>query len=74
MRYIPVKNNKNLLRDSKTNCIINVDSSEHQRYLKMKQQKQHEEQRIQNLEENFDRIKGDIEEIKFLLRGLINES
>ena len=43
-------------------------------YVKRKESKNKENQKIQNLEEDLASIKGDIDEIKNLLRSLINGS
>ena len=74
MKYIKVKDNSDLVRDVTTNCIINTNINEYQRYLSMKIDKDAENKKMKNFENDLDNIKNDINEIKSLLRSLINES
>lgn len=74
MDYIKVKGHDHLVRDPKTNSIINTNKSEYEQYLLNKQLKKNEQQKIQSLESEVAHIKSDLEEIKSLLRGLANGS
>lgn len=73
MDFIKVKGHENLIRDPKTNSIINTNMSEYQDYVSRKKLKNEEQQKIQNLENDVVTIKSDLDEIKFLIRSLINE-
>lgn len=64
---IPVEGHKNLFRDEKTGAIVNCDTVAYLQYIKMKDAKQQERKEI-------DQIKEDINEIKSLLRELLNGS
>jgi hypothetical protein len=74
MTYIKVKGYDHLIRDPKTNSIINTNSMEYNEYMSRKELKEHENQKIQNLEKDLDNIKCDLDEIKCLLRNLTNDS
>jgi hypothetical protein len=74
MDYIKVKGHDHLIRDPKTNSIININVSEYDEYISMRDSKLKESQKIQNLESDVTNMKEDLDEIKFLLRRLINES
>lgn len=74
MDYIKVKGHEGLIRDPQTNSIINTNMSEYQEYISRKKVKNEEQQKIQNLESDVANIKDDLDEIKFLLRSLVNES
>ncbi len=74
MDYIKVKGHDSLIRDPQTNSIINTNMSEYQEYVSRKKIKNEEQQKIQNLESDVANIKDDLDEIKFLLRSLVNES
>ena len=74
MKYIKVKDNSDLVRDITTNSIINTNINEYQRYLSMKMDKDNENKKMKECENDLNNIKNDINEIKFLLRSLINES
>ena len=64
---IPVEGYNNLFRDKNTGAILNRDKSAYNNYIRMKEQKQKEKTEIDN-------IKKDIEEIKSLLKEIINGS
>ena len=61
---IPVKDNRGLYRDEKTNSIVNCDDFQYNQYLKMKEEKNKE--RIE-----IDSLKTDIEEIKSALKIIL---
>ena len=62
------------MRDQKTNSIINTNMSEYQEYVSRKKAKSEENQKVQNLEKDLANMKDDINEIKNLLRSLVNGS
>ena len=72
MNYLKVEGQNNLLRDPKTNSIINSNMSEYQHYIKRRELKNEENQKVQNLEEDVASMKEDLDEIKSLLRSLVN--
>ena len=74
MDFIKVKGHDHLIRDPKTNSIINTNSMEYNEYLLKRESKKQENQKIQNLERDLDNIKDDLNEIKNLLRNLANGS
>jgi 2',3'-cyclic-nucleotide 2'-phosphodiesterase (5'-nucleotidase family) len=74
MDYIKVKGHDHLIRDPKTNSIINTNMSEYNEYISRRDLKMEENQKVQNLESDVANMKDDLNEIKNLLRSLINES
>jgi len=74
MEYAKVEGHSHLLRDSKTNSIINTNMIEYQEYLNRRNVKEDDDQKIQHLESDVANIKNDLSEIKSLLRNLVNES
>jgi DNA-binding ferritin-like protein len=74
MEYLKVKGHNNLLRDPQTSSIINTSISEYEEYISRRNIKQNEEQKIQSIEEDVAMMKDDLNEIKTLLRSLINGS
>ena len=62
---IPVKGHKGLFRDEESGAIINKIVSEYNNYMVMKNKKQSEK-------DELDKIKSDIQEIKNLLKELVN--
>jgi len=64
---IPIEGHSNLFRDESSGAIVNIDTVEYERYLKVKKKKTEEKQEIENL-------KLEVSEIKNLLMELINET
>ena len=62
---IPVEGSRSLYRDKKSGAIINCDTFGYDAYIKMKNNKTKEK-------EELDQIKEDINEIKFLLKEILN--
>ena len=62
---IKVENHKNLYRDEKSGAIINCDTHGYSQYKKMKALKNNERREI-------DKMKEDIEEIKYLLKQIVS--
>ena len=74
MAYIKVKGHDHLIRDPETNSIINTNMSEYKEYISRRDSKVEENQKVQNLESDVANMKDDLNEIKNLLRSLLNES
>jgi pyrimidine operon attenuation protein/uracil phosphoribosyltransferase len=74
MEYIKVKGHDNFFRDPNTNSIINTNMHEYNEYISRKKIKEEENQKIQNLECDVANIRDDLNEIKTLLRSLLDGS
>lgn len=74
MEYSKIEGHNDLLRDSKTNSIININKLEYEKYITSREVKNEKNQKIQNIEREVDSIKNDVNEIKVLLRELLNGS
>lgn len=74
MEKIQVKGNPSLFRDKSSNAILNTDMNAYQNYMESKRIKEEETKRISNIEDDLSSLKGDIDEIKNLLRSLVNGS
>lgn len=74
MDYIKVKDHTNLVRDQKTQAILNIDMKEYKNYMKIKQIKDNESNRVKKLESDVSGMKDDLNDIKNLLRSLIDGS
>ena len=64
---IRVEGHKHLYRDEKSGAIVNTDTQGYLQYKRLQEQKQYQEKKIQQL-------RSDVDEIKSLLRELINKS
>jgi len=74
MKYLKVKDQENLVRDTYSNAIINTDIDGYNEYIQNYKKVYNEKQRIKNLEDDMSQMKNDLNEIKELLRGLSNGS
>jgi hypothetical protein len=74
MEYLKVEGHNNLIRDPITNSIINTNMTEYQQYISRRNMKNEENQKLQNLDDDVANIKNDLDEIKSLLRSLIDGS
>ena len=72
MSYIPVEGNKNLSRDGRTNAIINTNKNEFESYIKNREKLKTNTERVYSLERKVDDLKGDLDEIKSMLKAVIN--
>ena len=66
MEYLQVEGKEGLVRDPKTDAIININSNELQRSKLVKGNRKKQQEEIQNL-------KNDVSEIKYLLRQLLEK-
>lgn len=73
MKYSKVNGHSNLIRDEETKAIINTNMTDYNNYIMQKRIKEKENQKLQNLEKDFVNMKEDLNEIKSLLRSLIDE-
>ena len=67
-----VEGHNNLLRDSETGAIINIDSSGYSSYIMNKSIKDEESIRIQNVEQDLANIQNELSELKTLLKEVLN--
>lgn len=69
-----MKGNKDLARDPETNAIVNVNSLEYTQYLSRRDVKTEKNQKVQTMEEDLANVKSELNEIKSLLKELLNGS
>jgi len=72
--YAKVEGHLNLLRDLKTNAIINTDKISSDHYSIAKRKKEEEKLRVDKIETELLELKSSIEEVKQLLKDIANES
>lgn len=70
--YVKVEGHSNLVRDLKSNAIINTDKISLDNYTIAKRKKEEEVKRIDNIEDELIELKSSINEIKQLLKDLAN--
>jgi len=71
MTLIPVEGKDGFYRDSNTNAIVNKNHLEYQSYVSNREKLLSDKERIVNLETELGDIKGDLDEIKSLLKKFI---
>jgi len=69
-KYAKVEGHPNLLRDLSTNAIINTDSFSSEQYIKTRERKRTEREKLTSMESEIEDIKSSINEIKHMLRKL----
>ena len=72
--YHGVEGHSNLLRDPDNDSIVNIDSLGYERYVARREAKNKKNQKVQSIEQEVASMKEDIDEIKHLLKELLNGS
>ena len=72
MEKYTVKGHSDLARDPENGSIVNVNKTEYNQYLARREVKSKKNQKVQNIEDELTNMKGDIDEIKLLLKELLN--
>ncbi len=72
MDIYSVKGHKDLPRDPETNTIVNVNRLEYEQYVAKRKAKSEKNQQVQTMEEDLANVKSELNEIKSLLKELIN--
>ena len=67
-----INGHKDLARDPSTNMIINVNDHDYQHYIAARDAKKAKNNELDNMKEDLDSLKGEIGEIKSLLKELVN--
>ena len=74
MEKLQVKGYSNLFRDTSSNAILNTDMNAYQNYMESKRLKEEEAKRMSDIESDLNSLKSDMNEIKTMLRSLVNGS
>jgi triacylglycerol esterase/lipase EstA (alpha/beta hydrolase family) len=72
MEYHGVEGHSNLLRDPNNDAIVNIDILGYEKYIAQREAKNKKNQKVQNIEQEVANMKEDINEIKNLLKELLN--
>ena len=72
MEKYTVEGHSDLARNPQNGSIVNVNKIEYEQYLARREVKSEKTKKVQNLEDELASMKGDIDEIKLLLRELLN--
>jgi len=69
--FVKVKDHQNLLRDPYSNGIINTNKSEYDEYIARRDAAEKAKESELTMKEDLDNLKGEINEIKSLLKELV---
>jgi len=72
MSYLKVEGHGELYRDSTTNSIVNRNTSDYNLYMSQKKTKNEEAEKVDTMEQDLAHLKNEINEIKSLLKDLVN--
>ena len=72
MDYVKVKDHEHLIRNTKSNCIVNTNKAEYEEYVTRRKLKKSEKNKVENIERDISTLRNEITEIKDLLRSLEN--
>ena len=72
MNYHKVKDNSDLVRDPNTGAILNTNSLDYEKYVAQRKIKNKEHQKTENIERDISTLRQELDEIKSLLRELVN--
>ena len=67
-----MEGHKDLARDPETGAIVNVNTLEYTQYLSRREVKTEKNQKVQTMEQDLANVKDELNEIKSLLKELIN--
>ena len=72
-KHIKVKSDVSLVRDIDSNAIISKNQSEFDKFIKLSEKKYAEKKKFDNMRSDLDSLKQDMNEIKTLLRNIIEK-
>ena len=72
MNYHKVKYNSDLVRDPNTGAILNTNSLDYDKYVAQRKVKNKEHEKTENIERDISTLRQELDEIKSLLRELVN--
>jgi|TARA_B100001939_G_scaffold321408_1_gene310994 hypothetical protein len=72
-RYLKVETDKTHVRDTESNAIVNRNQSEFDKFLKLSQKKYEDKKKFDDMRSDLDSLKEDMDEIKTLLRNIMNK-
>ena len=69
--FVKVKDHQNLMRDPLSNGILNDNQSDYDEYVARREAANKAKEKSSNMEEDLANLKGEINEIKSLLKELV---
>ena len=72
MSYLKVEGHCELYRDSTSNSIVNRNTTDYNTYMSQKKMRTSKNQKVDTMEQDLTHLKNEINEIKSLLKDLVN--
>ena len=72
-KYVKVKSDVSLVRDVNSNAIISKNQSEFDKFIKLSEKKYADKKKFDNMRSDLDSLKQDMNEIKTLLRNIMDK-
>jgi len=72
-RYVPVQEHPGLGRDRESGAIVDLDHDAYQKYLRAKETRQQQVEKIERLESRINTFESDISDIKQLLLQVLEK-
>ena len=72
MEHYNIEGHADLARDPGTNAIVNVNALDYRHYTVSRNAKKSRNERVDSMEQDLASLKGEIGEIKSLLKELVN--
>ena len=72
-KYVKVKSDVSLERDVDSNANISRNQSEFDKFIKLSEKKYAEKKKFDNMRSDLDSLKQDMDEIKTLLRNIMDK-
>ena len=73
-QFVKIKDHENLLRDPLSNGIVNINDNEYDEYVARREAAQKAKEQSVNMEEDLANLKGEMNEIKSLLKELVSKT
>ena len=72
-KYLKVKSDVSLVRDMDSNAIVNQNKGEYDKFVELSRKKYKEKVKFDNMRSDLDSLKQDMDEIKTLLRIIMDK-
>ncbi len=72
-KYLKVESDVSLVRDMDSNAIVSKNKTEFDKFLKLSRKKYEEKRKFDQMRGDLDSLKQDMDEIKTLLRNIMNK-
>lgn len=73
MSLVPIEGKDGYFRDTRSNAIVNTNQNEYNTYLMNRKKLSTDKERIDSIENELDGIKGDLTDIKVMLKHFMDK-